>query len=237
MSSILCIEDSEEVKIILRQILSPQHDFIQVATLKQAELAIASSEIDLILLDIQLPDGDGLRFCSALKNSVETKHIPIIILSGSTSIQEKVIGFELGIEDYISKPFDAVDVKIRVNARVRKAEKSKSERTKLATDKVQVDLLNQKVIIEHSGISQSVDFSPIEFRIFSYLMKNREQVKSREKIINFAWGNNFSLSDRTVDSHISRIRKKILGSDCTIEAVAGTGYRLTAQGITKPKAA
>lgn len=225
MYRILCLEDSPEVQLVLEKTLSPKCECTLVDSIKQAREKLASCSFDLLILDIGLPDGDGLRFCSELKSSHEFSTIPVFILTANSSLQEKILGFQLGIEDYITKPFEPLELRLRVESRLKKICDQKEVQEVLSVGNLVLDYSRQKVFLHISGRNSDLELSTTEFKILSFLARNKEQVKSREQIIAAVWESGFHLSDRTVDSHVSRIRKKILKSDCLIGAVQNSGYR------------
>ncbi|CAK9250188.1 unnamed protein product [Sphagnum jensenii] len=241
MYRILCVEDAIEVQIILRRILTPQHEVTFVTSLQEARDFLLKSLFDMMLLDINLPDGDGLRFCSELRGSEAYKDLSIIILTASTTMSEKTIGFQLGIEDFVSKPFEPLELKLRVESRLKKLSQSRERGDTLNVGALRIDFSNQRAAIISDGERSSLDFSTIEFKLLGYLAKNIDQVKSREQIISAVWSDGIHISDRTVDSHISRIRRKLKNVDCVIEAVQNSGPVFAgeispevAQAIAKP---
>jgi DNA-binding response OmpR family regulator len=227
MYQILCIEDSEEVQLVLRKTLMPTHTASFASTIEEARIELNQKKFDLIVLDINLPDGDGLRFCSELKSSQDHGEIPIFILTGNQSIQDKTLGFQLGIEDFIVKPFVPMELKIRIESRLKKISSQKQTSSIYKVGNLTIDFSCQRAGLDSSEEVSNIELSSTEFKILGFLIKNKEQVKSREQIIQAVWGDGLHLSDRTIDSHISRIRKKILKCDYSLEAVQNYGYRFT----------
>jgi DNA-binding response OmpR family regulator len=228
MYRILCVEDSQEVQIILRASLSPDHTVRIVPSIAQARQAIfKEGPFDLVVLDIGLPDGDGLRFCAELRGSKAYKELPIVILTANHAIQEKTLGFQLGIEDYVSKPFEPTELRLRIESRLKKIYQYRASSDVLTLGPLSIHLQELKATLQLADKIRTIDFSTTEFRLLVYLARNAEQVKTREQIIAAVWQNGLHLSDRTVDSHISRIRQKLKNHEVTIEAVPGTGYRFS----------
>ena len=233
MYQLLCIEDSEEVQLVLDRTLGRHHHVLKALNLRIARSILSTQAIDMILLDIALPDGDGLRFCSELKSNPETKEIPVIILTSKTNLEEKTLGFQLGIEDYIEKPFNPAELRLRVDARLQKMKSISKSYTEIQAGTLRIDLSAQRAHCKMGEGVEQIELSSTEFKILSYLAQKIDQVKTREQIISAVWKDGFHLSDRTIDSHISRIRKKICQSNCAIEAVPNTGYRLSIQSQSK----
>ncbi len=226
MYNILCVEDSLEVQIVIRAAFSSTHKLIFACSLAEARTSLDKDTFDAIILDIGLPDGDGLRFCSELKNVQNLSSIPVFVLTGKNSIHEKTLGFQLGIEDFIPKPFNPIELRLRVESRLQKMVDQKRQADSISLGTLKINFSSQRASMTTSSGDLPIEFSSTEFKILSFLARNLDQVKSREQIIAAVWSDGLHLSDRTVDSHISRIRKKLGNSTCLIEAVPGAGYRL-----------
>jgi DNA-binding response OmpR family regulator len=227
MYRILCIEDSAEVQLLLKRSLAPYFEIRLAANLADGRKELASGSFDLLILDIGLPDGDGLRFCSELKTTFDHGEIPVFILTGSKSLQEKLLGFQLGIEDFIVKPFEPLEFKARIDSRLKKIADQRQQDLAIAIGNLRLNLASQRTSLVVNGQPENVDLSTTEFRILSFLVKNKERVKSREEIITAVWPTSLNLSDRTIDSHVSRIRKKLKNCDCMIEGIQNAGYRFS----------
>ena len=227
MYRILCVEDSAEVQIVLKRTLGSSHEIVLASTLQEARLALEKTNFDMVVLDINLPDGDGLRFCSELKASNELKDIPVMILTSNHTINDKTLGFQLGIEDFLEKPFDPIELRLRIESRLKKIFDQKNAESIMVIGNLKINHSSQRVEVDFESTVQAVELSSTEFRILNYLARNVDHVKSREQIINEVWGNSVHLLDRTIDSHLSRIRKKIIKSNCTIEAIPSVGYRFS----------
>lgn len=226
MYTILCVEDSLEVQIVIKATLSPAHRIVFATSIVQARIKLENDTFDAVILDIGLPDGDGLRFCAELKAVQGQNSMPVFILTGNDSIHEKTIGFQLGIEDFIAKPFDAIELRLRIESRLHKLADQKKQSDSISLGPLKINFSAQRASMESPDGDVLLEFSATEFKILGFLAKNLEQVKSREQIIAAAWSDGLHLSDRTVDSHISRIRKKLGEATCVIEAISGSGYRL-----------
>lgn len=225
MVTILCIDDTPEVQIMVRRTFSPSANVISAESLHDGYEKLSKNHVDLILLDLMLPDGEGFQFFSKIKENSNYTEIPIIILSAKNQIQDKVMGFHLGAEDYIVKPFEPAELKIRVETRIKRNQVAKDHESVFNIGNMSINHLEQKIIIQKNHIDQIIELTTTEFKILSFLCKHKDQVVSREQIINSAWKHGFNVSDRTIDSHISRIRKKISDSDHNIYAIQGVGYK------------
>lgn len=225
MNQILAIDDSEEVLLAIEHSLGFQYAVTKARTIHEAKEAISQKAFDLIVLDLGLPDGDGLTLCASLKNDPETKKIPLIMLTGKQQIEDKVLGFTAGADDYIVKPFHPQEFRHRVEARLRELQHKKKEAEVFKVGDLTFDVAKQRVIIDKPNGSQMVSLTTLEFRILLFFARRREQVLSRAQLLDSVWGGDINVYDRTIDTHISHIRKKIADSSWKIESVHGAGYR------------
>lgn len=226
MKKILFIEDTYECQIILQNILK-DYQFVVCNSLQEAKVAITTGPFDAIILDIELPDGDGLRFLTEIPE-VQKRQTAIFIISSKTALANKAMAFNYGADDFISKPFDPIELKLRVDAKIRKIQEQAHQSENFKIEDLMVNVAEQRLYHENSGKTNHINFTSLEFRIFTFLSKNKNKVISREEIINHIWGGRVYITDRTVDAHIAHIRKKIQPSRVKIETVFGTGYKLTA---------
>lgn len=225
MHKILIIEDNDTIKILLSSVLSHEQ-LVFFSTLKEAEKFLETDSCDLILLDIELPDGDGLNFLTKLNLSPELNHIPVIIVSGKSEITNKVMAFSFGAEDFISKPFDVIELKARVESKLKKAKLAKSQTEHLKVGDLIINTAKQKVWYNHSESSQNqIDLTSLEFKLLMTFAKRIDHVFSREVLLNEVWGNDTYVTDRSVDTHVAHLRKKLQPSSTKIETVIGSGYR------------
>lgn len=221
----LVVEDNAEMRILVEAALD-EYQLTFSSTLKEAKEALTQRRHELILLDLGLPDGDGLKFLAELSGQAETKDIPVIILSGKTETVNKVMAFSIGAEDFISKPFDPLELKARVSAKLRKSEKQNHLAEILRAGDLKIDVLKQKVWIQkNQESSEPVELTTLEFKLLLNFARAPERVFSREFLLNEVWGMNVSITDRTVDTHIGHVRKKLAHSRTKIETVIGSGYR------------
>ena len=220
----LVIEDNAEMRILVEAALD-EYQLTFSSTLKDAKEAISKKRFELILLDLGLPDGDGLKFLAELSGQPESKDIPVIILSGKSETVNKVMAFSIGAEDFISKPFDPLELKARVTAKLRKSEKAHQLSEILRSGDLKIDVLKQKVWIQKQQEAEAVELTTLEFILLLTFVRAPERVFTRDFLLNEVWGMNVSVTDRTVDTHIGHLRKKLSHSRTKIETVIGSGYR------------
>ena len=219
MKTILCIEDNEDYQLLIRKALK-DYRVVSALSIEQGKEKLAKEQFELILLDVTLPDGDGFHFFSMLRADVKFQQIPVIFLSAAADVSNKVMAFNLGAEDYITKPVDPVELKARVAARTRKADASFEDTLRFGD--LALSISQQRLVIGDI----SVDLTSKEFRLLRLFLNGPERIYSRNEILQSIWGTDTHVVDRTIDTHISNLRKKIQSSQIAIESVAGEGYRL-----------
>lgn len=231
MNRILCIEDSVEYQIYLSALLKDYNLTFAADSSKALQITQnAREQFDLVLLDVSLPDGNGIKLLPKLRECFSSQFVPIIVVSGDNDIITKVAAFGVGADDYISKPTDPTELKIRIEARLRNAQLLSSEKhlvefsgVKLDTDKMSVEFQTTKSI-------EKAELTPFEFKLLKLFLTRPEHVFSREVIIDRVWGIDKYITTRTVDTHISHIRRKLETSFVKIETVLSTGYKLVSKG-------
>jgi DNA-binding response OmpR family regulator len=184
--------------------------------------SLKSNLPDLIVLDLMLPDRDGLDICKFLKHEERYRKIPIIMLTARAEETDKIIGLELGADDYVTKPFSPKELVARVKAIFRRQDKGdRSDKIRIG-DFLEMDLQKYSVFANGSKI----DLTTTEFRILHLLASQVGWVYSREKILDHLWGNEKIVLDRTVDVHIKHLREKLGTYGHIIKNVRGVGYKL-----------
>jgi DNA-binding response OmpR family regulator len=176
---------------------------------------------DLIILDLGLPGMDGLEVCRELRHEKGTADLPVLILTARTSEADKVIGFELGADDYVTKPFSVRELSARVHALIRRARRTDPQEEAYEEGDLRIEFPKMRVLV--SG--EPVSLTRREWRLLVSLVKNRGRVLSREEILRQAWGDDLFVVDRTVDVHVRRVRRKLGEAAEPLETVIGVGYR------------
>ena len=178
---------------------------------------------DLILLDIMLPDEDGVSILKKLKSRPDTENIPVIMMTAKSSEYDKVLGLDSGADDYITKPFGVMELISKVKAVIRRSDRSKGSAGEvLKIGELVLD--EQKHEVYARGQEVSLTFK--EFELLSYLMKNRGLVLSRDKILNTIWNYEYEGESRTVDVHIGSLRQKLGTCGDFIKTIRGIGYKI-----------
>ena len=182
---------------------------------------LAREKPSLILLDLMLPDTDGLEVCRQIRKSDELAQVPIIMLTARGDESDKVVGLELGADDYMTKPFSVKELVARIHAVLRRP--GGGEATKrISVGALVIDLDKFEVAAE--GLK--VDLTATEFRILQLLASRKGRVFTRDQILDFLWGNEKAVVDRTVDVHIRNLREKLGAAASLIKNIRGVGYKL-----------
>jgi phosphate regulon transcriptional regulator PhoB len=188
------------------------------SALEQARHALPA----LIVLDLMLPGLSGLEVCKLLKSEPATKLIPIIMLTAKAEEVDRIVGLELGADDYITKPFSPRELVLRVKSVIRRTNSPGEIDEMLKLGDIQVDRARYEVQIK----GKPVEFTATEFKLLTLLMERRGRVQSRDTLLNDVWGYESIIDTRTVDTHIRRLREKLgKAADC-IETIRGFGYRI-----------
>jgi two-component system alkaline phosphatase synthesis response regulator PhoP len=221
MPRILIVEDDRDIALGLEEDLA-RHGY-EVATVGDGEKAVRSGKEDawdLILLDLMLPRKDGFEVCQQLRLAgVKT---PIIMLTAKTHEAEKVLGLELGADDYVTKPFSPRELRARIHAILRRVAEESRGTHRFGDCEVDFD----RGEVRRAGAP--IDVSALEFRLLAAFIRHRGRVLSREQLIDAVWGQGTFVTDRVVDTHVLNLRKKIElvpAKPCHIRSVRGMGYR------------
>ena len=228
-AKILIVEDERDIADLLRYNLQEsgfKTDYVRNGA--DALQRAVEKTPDLILLDLMLPEVDGMIVCRLLKNDPRTKNIPIVMVTAKTEEKDRVAGLELGADDYITKPFSPREVVLRVSAVLRRIQVGKqTESTKrIETHGVTIDLDKHQVLTE----SGPIDLTATEFKLITLFARSPGRVFTRDILMDVIWGQDYYGIDRTVDTHVSRLRRKLGEFGKHIETVHGVGYRFKESG-------
>lgn len=219
--TILVVEDEEDIRHLLVFHLEREGYAILEAGDGGTGLALARAhEPALVLLDVMLPVMDGFAVCKELEHDPQTASIPVIMLTARGEEVDRVLGLELGADDYVVKPFSARELLLRIRAILRR-QRSAGERPSLARGAIRLDPAGHRTRVGE----REVDLTATEFRLLEDLMRNAGRVRTREQLLNGVWGYQFEGYARTVDTHVRRLRAKLGEAGDIIETVRGVGYR------------
>lgn len=225
MQKILLIEDTEEIFRLVNRFKNPQMEIQWVTHLQEGLDAVRSENFDLILLDLGLPDGDGLQILTELESRDSERRPEVMVLTSKDSVADKVLGFSLGADDYVAKPFDPIELKARIEARLRKIRNSKGSHDVMKWSGLEIHRLQQKVLLNQNSKKEEVYLTSTEFRLLVTLASQPLKVFSRDELLDQVWGQSLHVYPRSVDTHISKLRKKLGDMGHIIESVHGSGYR------------
>lgn len=224
-TSILVVEDEASIAEPLAEALQREgYDPRVTATLEEARAAFHASPPDLILLDVMLPDGDGRDLCREIRRNSQ---VPIIMLTARAEEMDKVIALELGADDYVVKPFSARELVARMRAIMRRSHGSTDVRTTMSIGDITLDAAARTVTLH----GQDLVLTPREFDLLELLMRHAGEVVRREEIMDEVWDPHWFGPTKTLDVHISWLRKKLHDDPATpsyITTVRGVGFRFTA---------
>jgi two-component system phosphate regulon response regulator PhoB len=225
MASILVVEDSFESRNLIKTALAKEHSITEVETITEARSQIETTKFDLILLDVNLPDGNGYDFCPEILNSEVNAGTQIIFITVRDNPSDKVHGFYCGADDYITKPFNLSELKARVDARIRRQKSLKVANKSISNSGIEINLETQKAYIqEEGGKNLELDLTPIEFKLLYTFLDNPHQPFSRERLISRVWPQKTHVEQRGIDTHISHLRKKLGEKGDYLRSVYGMGY-------------
>ena len=226
MQNIYCVEDDQNIRDLVVYALGTA-GFGAKGFEKSSELyEEMKKELPvLILLDIMLPEEDGMQILRHIRSDMTTRNIPVIMLTAKSAEFDKVMGLDSGADDYITKPFGVMEMRSRVKAVLRRAG-SVSEETRLVLGGIILDAESHVVTVN----GERVAFTYKEFELLQYLMKNEGIVLTRDKLMSAVWGFDFEGESRTVDMHIKTLRQKLGSCGSMIETGRGVGYKICNNG-------
>ena len=223
--NILVIEDEPDIQKNLEyNILREGFNVFTASSIADAEVIIKSKEISLMLLDLMLPDGSGLDLCRSIKSDPKTESIPIIILTAKDDEVDRVVGFELGADDYVTKPFSVRELILRVKA-VLKRGQAKKEIVEVERQfgDLKIDINSHEVFVDNNQIN----LTALEFKLLNKLVETRGRVQSRDQLLEQVWGYSSGVTTRTVDTHIKRLRSKLGSMGKYVQTIRGVGYKFS----------
>ncbi len=226
---ILVVEDSPAMTLMISSALDQKYQVTCVSSSATALEAVGKSEFNFLILDFELPDEDGLVLMSKIRMNALYQDTPVFFLSGSAKTSDKLLGFTLGADDYLVKPVDPIELQIRIDSRIRRASRDAEKNLILKKGPFSADLERQRLTVRSGEVDTSIELTPIEFKLFLFFLRKEDRIMSRDQILQEIWPHT-EVSDRTVDSHIYTLRKKLGKWSGCIEAVSRVGYRFV--GLT-----
>ena len=220
--AILVVDDEKEIADLVEiYLVSDGYKVFKANNAKEGLEILEKEEIHLVLLDIMLPDEDGLSILKKLRDAGPTKRLPVIMLTAKGTEYDKVVGLDSGADDYIPKPFGMMELVSRVRALLRRTEPEQRADT-CDAGPIHVDLNRHMVTVDGNAVTLTFK----EFELLCYLMENKGMVLTRDQLLSKIWGYDFDGETRTVDVHIRTLRQKIGEASRCIETIRGVGYKL-----------
>ena len=222
---ILLIEDEPDIRKTLEYNISREgYDVVSAPSLSEGRNHLNSGSFSLILLDLMLPDGSGLDLCREIKSDKEKVATPIIILTAKDDEVDKVVGFELGADDYVTKPFSVRELILRIKAVLKRGErKQENLEVQRQFGELLIDVDSHEVFVN----DQLITLTALEFKLLRQLVDRRGRVQSRDQLLTDVWGYSTDVTTRTVDTHIKRLREKLGSMGKYVQTIRGVGYKFT----------
>lgn len=222
MNRILAVDDEPDILELVRYTLAQEGFDVQTATNgAEAISQIALGRLDLVVLDLMLPDQSGIEICRKIRKNQDWAHLPIIMLTARSEDLDRIVGFEVGADDYLTKPFNPRELVLRVKAIMRRSLKGHPVPQRLTHGPLSLDLQSHRCTVHE----QEVELTVKEFGILAALMSRPGRVLTRQQLLDEIWGEDISVTHRTVDSHLKKIREKLGPVGQLILTVRGFGYR------------
>jgi two-component system, OmpR family, phosphate regulon response regulator PhoB len=225
-SRILVVEDETDLAELLSfNLRQAGHTVVTVHNGSTGLAEIRRQRPDLVVLDLMLPDIGGLEVCRRLRRDKETARIPVLMLTAKGEEMDRVVGFEVGADDYVTKPFSPRELLLRVDAILRRAQTTVEEtveRQAITVGNMLIDVPAHRVLVD----DEEVPLTALEFRLLLDLASRAGRVQSRDALLERVWGYAPGIETRTVDTHVKRLREKLGSASDHIETVRGVGYRI-----------
>ena len=222
MARILVIEDEKDIQDVLEYNLRQAGHKVNLASTGHDGLRLAREKRpDLVLLDLMLPDISGTEVCKALKQDASLRDTQVVILTAKGEEIDRVVGFELGADDYVVKPFSVRELVLRVQAILRRASTDSEPQPVIEFGTLKLDREAHRVWVG----GKEIDLTALEFRLLVTLHDRKNRVQTRDALLQDVWGIEADITTRTVDTHVKRLREKLGDAGEYIETVRGVGYR------------
>lgn len=225
MARVLVVEDEKDLqKVLVYNLRQAGHTVFSALRGEEALRIARADHPDLILLDIMLPDQPGTEVLRTLRGEPGTRRIPVLILTARGEEIDRVVGFELGADDYMVKPFSVRELLLRIQAILRRVQSEGGQPVAVTFGCLRFDPMAHRVWVGESEIQ----LTALEFKLLVTLHERRDRVQTREILLDDVWGIEADITTRTVDTHVKRLREKLGRAGSFIETVRGVGYRFSA---------
>ncbi len=219
---ILIVEDDQNIAKLVKYNFEKAGFCVAVVITGEEALEFLSRQMaDLIILDIMLPKMDGFETCRRLKDDNRLSSIPIMMLTARGEEVDRVVGFELGADDYVVKPFSPRELILRAKTILRRGQVKENVKENLRSGDLEIDIPRHRVSVK----GKEVVLTPMEFKLLVILLERRGRVQSREELLSSVWNIEVDITTRTVDTHVKRLRQKLGKVGECLETIRGLGYR------------
>ena len=228
-NKVLVIEDEPDIRKTLEYNLSREGYKVEgCGSIEEANTFLENPSYSIILLDLMLPDGSGLDLCKQIKSNPETNETPILILTAKDDEVDKVVGFELGADDYVTKPFSVRELILRVKAILKRNTKTSNPSNQ--THEINRNFGSLKMNVESHEVfinDEEIILTALEFKLLRQLVERRGRVQTRDQLLTDVWGYSSDITTRTVDTHIKRLREKLGSIGKYVKTIRGVGYKFS----------
>jgi two-component system phosphate regulon response regulator PhoB len=224
VTAVLLVDDERDLLSLLDfNLRAAGFETLLATTGEQALAHLRRRTPDLVLLDVMLPDVSGTEVCRQIKGDPRTRHVPVVMLTAKGEEVDRVVGFELGADDYVTKPFSVRELILRLKAVLRRGGGNRAaERPPESVGPIRVDVEAHRVYVDGGEIL----LTPLEFKLLTTLMARLGRVQSRDQLLEDVWEMSSEVETRTVDTHVKRLREKLGSGRDLLETVRGVGHRL-----------
>lgn len=221
--TILIIEDEKNIaRLIKFNLEKAGYRCVTASSGEKAMDVLSKQQVDLIVLDIMLPGMDGFEICRSIKQKDSLKNISIVMLTAKGEEVDRIVGLELGADDYMVKPFSPRELVLRIKAILKRGKAEIAKKDALTAGDITVDIPKHKVAVR----GKTIELTQMEFKLLVTLLERRGRVQTRERLLSDVWDMNTDVDTRTIDTHVKRLREKLGKSGNLIETVRGLGYKL-----------
>ena len=228
-NKVLVIEDEPDIRKTLEYNFSREGYKVEgCGSIEEANTFLENPSYSIILLDLMLPDGSGLDLCKQIKSNPETNETPILILTAKDDEVDKVVGFELGADDYVTKPFSVRELILRVKAILKRNTKTSNPTNQ--THEINRNFGSLKMNVESHEVfinDEEIILTALEFKLLRQLVERRGRVQTRDQLLTDVWGYSSDITTRTVDTHIKRLREKLGSIGKYVQTIRGVGYKFS----------
>ena len=224
ISKILIVEDEPDIRDTLSYNFEKEgFKVLSSPNGKSALKLLESNEPDIVILDLMLPDMSGLDICRQIKNDKKLSDTSIIMLTAKSEEVDRIVGFELGADDYVTKPFSVRELILRVKVLIKKHISTEQKDTSITLGSIYMNLDAHEVRIN----KQDIILTALEFKLLRHLLQRKGRVQTRDQLLGDVWGYSSEVTTRTVDTHIKRLREKLGVVADYIQTIRGVGYKFT----------